>query len=167
MLMDEFDKDYLIHNAMVSVASFSAASRMARNKLKGLISQPGVAEMTTEQVLEYLLDFMDEESEKMFKLYEQSLKKKISRETSYIELIPEAPFNPEDREGTIATLRWLSNYKEESMHLIQVYNKKGKPKFITIDEFEKNYYEYWEIVLKKRFNYTEQQIEIFKKGLIV
>lgn len=65
------------------------------------------------------------------------LKKKVSRSTTYIELIPEAPFNPEDKAGTIQTLRLLEEEKKESIHLIQVFDKDGLPKFITIDEFEK------------------------------
>ncbi|MEK6828525.1 MAG: hypothetical protein AABY15_00130 [Nanoarchaeota archaeon] len=166
--MDETDKDYLLDKAMISIASFAAASRMAKTKVKNLISQPGVGDMTTEQVLEYLTNFMEEESEKMFNLYDQScnsLKKKISRDTTYIELIPEAPFNPEDREGTISTIRQIIDRNEEILHLIQVYDKNGFPKFITIDEFEEKYYEYWETVLRKSFNYNDEQIEIFKKGL--
>ena len=163
--MDNTDKDYLLDKAMVSIASFAAASRMTKSKIKNLISQPGVGDMTTEQVLEYLTNFMDEESEKMFKLYEQAFKKKISRGTSYAELIPEAPFNPEDKEGTISTLRCISSECKEIIHLIQVYDKNGLPIFITIDEFEKNYYEYWEIILPKCFNFSKEQIETFKKGL--
>ena len=166
--MDEQSKDYLLNQAMVSVASFAAASRMARKKLDNLLFQPnGVADMSTDDVLKYLLDFMDAESEKMFKEYDSNSISKVSRDTTYIELIPEAPFNPEDRESTIEQLRLLCNndvtLKNEKYHLIQVYDGNGKPKFITIDEFEKNYYEYWEPVLRM-FNYTEKQIENFKQG---
>lgn len=164
MLMDEFDKDYLLHNAMVSVASFSAAAKMAKTKISNLISQPGVGDMSKEDVLKYLVDFMEEESDKMFDLYEKTLKKKVSRSTTYIELIPEAPFNPEDKESTISILRSLQ--ESESFHLIQVYDEKGLPKFVTIDEFENNYYQYWEPVLRY-FGQTEEQIENFKKGIRV
>lgn len=163
--MDSTDKDYLIDKAMTSIASFAAASRMTKTKISNLISQPGVADMTIEQVLDYLTDFMDEESDKMFKLYDQTYKKKVSRSTTYIELIPEAPFNPEDKESTIETLRYLENQNKESFHLYQVFDKNGVPKFITISEFEKNYYEYWEIVLRKSFGYTEEQIKKFKQGI--
>ena len=165
--MDEKDKDYLIDQAMVSIASFSAASRMARRKLDNIVSQPGVGDMSTEEILKYLLDFMDVESEKMFKEYDSCFTANVSRDTTYIELIPEAPFNPEDKEGTIEQLRWLCKndvtLKNVKYHLIQVYDDKGRPKFITIDQFEKNYYEYWEPVLKK-FDYTDEQIEKFKRG---
>jgi len=165
--MDEQSKDYLLNQAMVSIASFSAASRMARRKLDEKISQPGVADMSAEEVLKYLLDFIDIESEKMFKEYDFCSLVKVSRDTTYIELIPEAPFNPEDRDDTIETLRILckndTSLNEVKFHLIQVYDEKGKPKFITIDEFEKNYYEYWEPVLRA-FKYTEEQIENFKQG---
>lgn len=160
--MDSIDKDYLLDQAMTSIASFAAASRMTKTKIKNLISQPGVADMTTEQVLEYLINFMEEESDKMFNLYDQAFKKKVSKSTTYIELIPEAPFNPEDKESTISILRDLS--RDESFHLIQVFDNKGLPKFITIDEFELGYYEYWEPVLKA-FNYTPEQIEKFKQGI--
>lgn len=165
--MDEQSKDYLLDQAMISVASFAAASRMARRKLEDKVSQPGVADMSTEEILKYLLDFMDAESEKMFKEYDSHSIPKVSRATTYIELIPEAPFNPEDKESTIEQLRWLCKndvtLKDVKFHLIQVYDKNGKPKFITIDEFEKNYYEYWEPVLRM-FEYTEEQIENFKQG---
>jgi hypothetical protein len=130
--MDELEKDYLIDQVMTSIASFAAASRMAKRKLANLISQPGVSEMTTEQVLTFLIDFMDKESECMFKEYEDAFKKKISRSTTYIELIPEAPFNIENKVETISTLRSL--VEGESFHLVQVY-KDGKPEFITLDEF--------------------------------
>ncbi len=163
--MDSIDKDYLLDKAMTSIASFAAASRMTKTKIKNLVSQPGVADMTIEQVLEYLTNFMEEESDKMFNLYDQAFKKKVSRSTTYIELIPEAPFNPEDKAGTIQTLRLLEEEKKESIHLIQVFDKDGLPKFITIDEFEKNYYEYWEIVLRKSFGYTEEQVKKFKQGI--
>lgn len=168
IIMDEQSKNYLLDQSMTSVASFAAASRMARRKLDDKVSQPGVGDMSTEDVLKYLLDFMDAESEKMFKEYDSCFnKQKVSRDTTYIELIPEAPFNPEDKEGTIEQLRWMCKNnldpKEKKFHLIQVYDDKGKPKFITIDEFEKNYYEYWEPVLRM-FDYTEEQIEKFKRG---
>jgi len=161
--MDSIEKDYLIDKAMTSIASFSSAARITRAKINNLISQPGIADMTTEQVLEYLVNFMDKESEEMFNLYDQAFKKKVSRSTTYIELIPEAPFNIEDKDSTISILRDLS--KNESFHLIQVFDSNGLPKFITIDEFEAGYYEYWEPVLR-RFNYTSEQIENFKQGKI-
>jgi hypothetical protein len=162
--MDEQSKDYLLNQAMVSIASFAAASRMARKKLDNLVFQPGgIADMSTEDVLKYLLDFMDIESEKMFKEYDSCSMAKVSRDTTYIELIPEAPFNPEDKKSTIEQLRYLCECDNASYHLIQVYDDKGKPKFITIEEFEKNYYEYWEPVLRM-FDYTEEQIENFKQG---
>lgn len=74
--MDSIDKDYLLDKAMTSIASFAAASRMTKTKIKNLVSQPGVADMTIEQVLEYLTNFMEEESDKMFNLYDQAFKKK-------------------------------------------------------------------------------------------
>lgn len=165
--MDSTDKDYLLEQAMISIASFSAASKMAKNKMAKLLSKKGVKDMTTEEVLKYLTDFMETESEKMFTLYESSLslKKKFCRNVAYIELIPEAPFNPEDKNSTIEILRGMQDESKEMLFLIHVYDKKGVPKFITIDEFEKNYYEYWEIVLKKYFNYSKEQIKNFKKGL--
>jgi hypothetical protein len=163
--MDSIEKDYLIDKAMISIASFSSAAKITRAKINNLISQPGTTNMTTEQVLEYLVNFMDEESEKMFNLYDQAFKKKVSRETTYIELIPEAPFNIEDKESTIEILKFLENKNKESFHLYQVFDKDGLPKFITIDDFEKNYYEYWEIVLRKSFGYTEEQIKKFKQGI--
>jgi hypothetical protein len=159
--MDSIDKDYLLDQAMTSVASFAAAGRMTKRKLENMLSQPGVGDMTTEQVLKYLTDFIEEESDKMFNLYDQTFKKKVSRSTTFIELIPEAPFNPEDKVGTIEVLRDLN--KNEEFHLVQVYDKKGLPKFVTINEFEKNYYEYWEILMRK-WGASKQDIEKFKAG---
>jgi hypothetical protein len=159
--MDSIDKDYLLDQAMTSVASFAAAGRMTKRKLENLISQPGVGDMTTDEVLKYLIGFMEEESDKMFKLYDQTFKKKVNRDTIYIELIPEAPFNPEDKELTIQILREQCNSKEFS--LIQVYDKKYLPKFVTVDEFEKDYYEYWE-TLMRFWGASEEDIEKFKAG---
>ena len=159
--MDEIDKDYIIDQAMTSVASFSAASKMTQRKLKDLISQPGVGDMSIEEVLKYLTDFMDKESDKLFELYDKTFKKKVSRSTTYLELIPEAPFNPEDKASTIEILRDM--HKDEVFHLIQVYEKTGIPKFVTIDEFEKNYYEYWEILMRS-WGASEEDINNFKAG---
>ncbi len=159
--MDEQGKDYLLDQAMGSIASFAAASRMARKKLDNMVFQGGALDMSTEEVLEYLLDFMDIESDTMFKEYDSCFSTDISKETTYIELIPEAPFNPENKEDTISALRDL--HLKKSFHLIQIYDKNNKPRFITIDEFERKYYEYWELVFK-RLDYTEEQIEKFKQG---
>jgi hypothetical protein len=160
--MENTDKDYIIDKAMTSIASFAAAARMTRAKLKNLISQPGVADMSIEQVLEYLVQFIEKETEDTFKIYDSFHVKGVSKSTTFIELIPEAPFNPEDKDSTISTLRSLT--EGESFHLIQVYDEKGKPKFISIDEFEKNYYEYWVPVLRS-YGRSEEEIENFKKGI--
>jgi len=156
---DCVEKDYLIDKVMTSIASFAAAARMSKKKVDNLISQPGVSDMTTEEVLLYLIDFIEKESNNSFELYDKTFGEKIEKDTVYIELIPEAPFNPELREETIEQIKKISNGK---FALIQVLDEKNKPKFVTIEEFNLNYYKYWEPFLHK-FNYTKEQIENFKK----
>lgn len=158
--MDEIDKDYIIEQAMVSVASFAAAGRMAKSALeKGGVAHNG---MNAEEVLKYLIDFMEKESDKTFEEYDKSFKKKVSRSTTYIDLIPEAPFNPEDKKGTMETLRDMC--KDEKFHLVYVLDEKNNPKFVTLEEFERNYYHYWEILLKS-WGQSDEEIEKFKQGI--
>jgi len=159
--MDEHSKEYLLDQAMISVASFAAAGRMAKAALdKGGAAHNG---MSSEDVLKYLIEFMEEESEKMFKNYDETtdLKKKVSRSTTYIDLIPEAPFNPEDKKSTIDILR--DQNKDDLFHLVYVVDEKGNPKFITINEFDKNYYHYWECLMKHQ-KASPEDIEKFKEG---
>lgn len=144
--MENIDKEYIIDKAMTSIASFAAAAKMTRAKLNGLISQPGVSEMSTEDVLNYLVEFMEKESEDMFKLYDSFYFNKVDRSVTYSELLKEAPLNLEDKESTIKTLRELCQNKNFS--LVQVFNKDKKPKFVTIDEFERGYCEYLEEELR-------------------
>lgn len=144
--MENIDKEYIIDKAMTSIASFAAAAKMTRAKLGVLISQPGVSEMSTEDVLNYLVEFMEKESEDMFKLYDSFYFNKVDRSVTYSELLKEAPLNLEDKESTIKTLRELCQNKNFS--LVQVFDKDKKPKFVTIDEFEKGYYEYLKEELK-------------------
>ena len=68
--MDEMDKDYLLDTAMVSVASFAAAARMAKSALqKGGTAHNG---MSAEEVLKHLVEFMEVESDKTFKEYDKT-----------------------------------------------------------------------------------------------
>lgn len=69
--MDNLDKDYVLHEAMVSMAAFRKAGELANRKIMGL-SQSKVSAI---KALEHLSEFMIKESDRVFDLYENSLKK--------------------------------------------------------------------------------------------
>lgn len=68
--MDELSKDFLLDQSMTSIASFKEASTLSKRALKeGGKDKKG---LSPSFVLEKLLDFIDEESNRVFNEYHES-----------------------------------------------------------------------------------------------
>ena len=69
--MDEHSKDYLLDQAMASVGAFSVAAKTVKGAIeKGKVGENG---MNSEQALKYLVEFIEKESNDVFKNYDETL----------------------------------------------------------------------------------------------